>query len=292
MPHSPLDIYAQMRFVDPSFFGSSYAIFRSRYAVMGGFQQHQVVSFRNLDEMEEILAQVCHRVTKREVLDLPSVVHETRRIDLGGGARIYDQMERDFVADVESGKITASNALTKLLRLQQITSGFAAMDTGELRQVNTAKFDALAGYLSDLPLTEPVVVFARFRRDLDMIRKAATDQGREVRELSGRANELKSWQSDNSGTVLAVQIQSGGVGIDLTRARYCVYYSLGFSLGDYEQSLARLHRSGQKEHVSYVHLVVKNTIDERVYGALRNKAHVVDAVLSRIKLRQATHARG
>ena len=82
--------------------------------------------------------------------------------------------------------------------------------------------------------------------------------------------------------MLAVQIQAGGIGVDLTRARYCAYFSLGFSLGDYEQSLARCHRSGQERSVTYFHFVAEGTVDEKVYEALSKKEDIVKSVTSRL----------
>jgi SNF2 family DNA or RNA helicase len=76
---------------------------------------------------------------------------------------------------------------------------------------------------------------------------------------------------------------AGGLGIDLTAARRCVYYSLGFSLGDYEQSLARLHRPGQGHPVTYYHLVAEGTVDRRVYRALSKRRDVVESVLEELK---------
>jgi hypothetical protein len=83
--------------------------------------------------------------------------------------------------------------------------------------------------------------------------------------------------------VLAVQIDSGGIGVDLTRARYSMYYSLGFSLGSYEQSLARIHRPGQTRPVEYIHLLAEDTVDEKVMTALARRADVVNAVLQQLK---------
>ncbi len=83
--------------------------------------------------------------------------------------------------------------------------------------------------------------------------------------------------------MLAVQIQAGGTGIDLTRACYCVYMSVGFSLGDYEQSLARVHRPGQDRTVWYYHIVGRDTVDEMVYHALRARKNLVEGVLDGIR---------
>ena len=79
--------------------------------------------------------------------------------------------------------------------------------------------------------------------------------------------------------VMGVQIQSGGVGIDLTRAHIAIYYSMGYSLGDYVQSLARLHRPGQDHPVAFFHLVASNTVDQQVYSALQSRQNVVAEIL-------------
>jgi len=108
--------------------------------------------------------------------------------------------------------------------------------------------------------------------------------GRAYAELSGESNDLAAWQAGNA-TIIGVQIQSGGAGIDLSRAAYCFYYSLGFSLGEYEQSLARLRRPGQTRCVRYYHLVTTGTVDEQVYAALSERRSVVDAVLQQLSPR-------
>jgi SNF2 family DNA or RNA helicase len=90
---------------------------------------------------------------------------------------------------------------------------------------------------------------------------------------------MQQWK-DGGADVLAVQIASGGAGVDLTRARYCVYLSTGFNLGNYVQSLARCHRPGQTKPVSYYHILARGSIDETVHHALRHKQNVVDAILA------------
>ncbi len=285
MPHSPMDVFSQMMFLDPTLFGKSFVRFRSRYAVMGGFQQKQIVRWKNLDDMAERLKQVTDRVTKDEVLDLPPVIHEDRVVDLSPpSARVYRSMERAFVADVEEGKVTAGNALAKLLRLQQITSGFAPVEDADGKKVTVEdlggeKQRELESVLEEIEPHQPVVVFGRFTHDLASVCAAAEATGRRYMELSGRSNELKKWQEGPyGGEVLGVQIQSGGVGVAMTRACYCVYFSVGFNRGDYEQSLARLHRGGQTRPVTYIHLIARRTVDQRVYRALALGKNLVESV--------------
>ena len=285
MPHSPLDVYAQFRALDPQLFGWSFVQFRRKYAVMGGFQLKQVISYTRLDDLRERMGRITFQAS-RDVLDLPDAIHEQRIVDLSPKARrMYAEMETDFRTSVREGEVTAANALVKLLRLQQLTSGRVTVETdtsADLVKIDDAKEKALADLFTDLPLDEPVVVFGRFKADLAAVHAAAKASGRESLELSGSRRELKEWQRGDA-PVLSVQIQSGGTGIDLTRAAYCVYLSTGFSLGDYEQSLARVHRPGQSRSVAYYHIVARDTVDEKVYGALRARKNIVEAILDGIQ---------
>jgi len=129
MAHTKLDVYAQCRAVDKAHFGTNFAKFRTRYAIMGGFEDRQVVGWRNEDEFEHKLSQFVFFADTDDVLDLPPVTHITRDVELGKDARsILSQLERGFMAGVKDGTVSADNALTKLLRQQQATSGHAVLD--------------------------------------------------------------------------------------------------------------------------------------------------------------------
>jgi SNF2 family DNA or RNA helicase len=309
--NSPLDVYAQYRFLDPGVFGTNFSNFRNRYAVMGGYGGYQVIAYRisptlpdgkpnpyyslKLDqEFQDRMYSIAFRVRTGDVLDLPPEMDEERRFNLSVSARkIYTKLYRNMVADVGSGKVTVTNALTQLLRLQQITSGFLPIegdkdDTTNLQQIDTGKQELLADLLEDLPVHEPLVIFFRFTHDADAIRQEVEATGRRYYELSGRVNQLEDWKTERPGNlpagVIAVQIRAGGAGVDLTRACYCVYYSLGFSLGDYDQSRCRINRPGQTRPVRFYHLIANGTVDEKVYAALKAKIDVVSHIVDGMKL--------
>lgn len=290
LPHSPLDAYAQYRFLDKGIFGTSFVNFRARYAVMGGFSGKQVLSYQNQDEFHAKFYSIAYRVKSEDVQSLPEAIDVVRPVIISAYARsLYTTLKNEFVVGIGDGTVTAGNALTRLLRLQQIGSGWARQDRnietgddGQLIQVDQAKQDVLADLLEDLKDEEPIVVFCRFHHDLDAVHTVAAALGRASQELSGRKNELQAWQS-GAAPILAVQIQSGGVGINLVRARYCVFYSLGFSLGEYLQARKRTHRPGQTQSVTYFHLIAKQTVDEDVYAALQARQDVVDTILRQAK---------
>lgn len=279
MPHSPGDIYAQYRFLDPTIFGTSYVRFKQRYAVMNRVIPGKVDRWINLDDLNARFYQAAIRFDGD--LGLPEATHVERITHLEPSAqRAYRDMEEELYAEVEAGTVTAANALVRVLRLAQMANGVVTLDDGGTTRVSTAKPALLQDTLGDLG-NEPVVVVCRFQADLDAVHAAAAACAMSSAELSGRRKELAAWQSADGPQVLAVQIQAGGVGIDLTRARYMVLYSIGYSLGDYDQVLARVHRPGQTRDVTYVHLVVAGTVDERIRKALEDRADLVEAALRR-----------
>jgi len=288
LPHSPLDAYAQFRFLDPAVFGTSNLTFKNRYAVTKSFRNFEkVVGYQNMDDFYEKFYSITFRAEK-DVLDLPEAVHVERYCSMSPkNSRVYEQMKEDLRTWLNemSDKVSANNVLTKLLRLAQIADGFVKNDEGRIQELGDHKDAILKETIDEIEASEAVVVFARFQHDLDSIAGVCRDLDRPCYELSGRVNERQEWQefaetNPETAPVIAVQIQAGGVGIDLTMAHYCIYYSVGYSLGDYEQSEARVHRPGQERNVTYVHLITQNTVDEDIYEALDGRREIVNSVLN------------
>jgi len=283
MPHSPLDIYAQYRALDPGIFGTSFQAFKAKYAIMGGYQNYQVVGWRNGDDLKRRMDSIRYEV-KAEDLDLPTLDVVDVPVALGAQARQhYRELENLFITNVKSGAVTASNALAKLLRLQQVTCGFLPVqgingETLRLEEISTEKRDALTELLEEAG-HEPVVVFCRFKHDLAATRQAAEGLGRRSGELSGDRNDMAAWDAGEVD-VMAVQVQAGGMGIDLTRARYGIYFSMVFSLGEYDQSLARLCRTNQTRPVTIYRLTAEKTVDEKICKVLDAKREVIEAILT------------
>lgn len=287
MPHSPLDLYGQFRFLDPGVFGTSFARFRARYAITHSQFPSKVLKFINQDDLNAKLFSVAHVCKAADVLDLPPISQETRTTPLSSkSARVYRDLEKDLISLVDAGTVTVANALTKLLRLQQVTSGFVSGKGDDeetfVQELGNEKESLLADLLEDV--AAPAVVFCRFQRDLDAVKRVAEKLKRKFGELSGRRRDLTDHAEMLPDVeVMAVQIQAGGVGIDLTRASYAFYYSLGYSLGEFLQSIARVHRPGQTRPVHIYHLVAEGTVDELVYKALDKRAEVVESVLQSLK---------
>ena len=150
--NNAIDLYSQYRFLDPTIFGTNFYQFRNRYAIMGGFNRHQIVGYKDLDQLIQKEHSIAYRVTKDEALDLPEQTFLQRYITMSAKEKnIYDRIKRESFAELESGgQISATTVLTKLLRLQQFTGGFLVADGEEKPElVSKGKLNALEEIVDD-----------------------------------------------------------------------------------------------------------------------------------------------
>lgn len=305
--HSPLDIFGQYRFLDPTIYGSFWTPFRERYAVLvpinamgnNGRGATIVKDYKNLEELDAKFKMIATVVRLQDVMELPPIDDITMHVDLGPKeTKAYRELWDEFVTDMGEGVVTVTNALTRVIRVQQTTSGFGTpsdIDTGDALvdargdrifvDLEMSKRSMLGEILGDLKSDEPVAVYARFRRDIDAIHEIAKTCGRPSCELSGRINEIGHRWEPRPGEVAAVQIQSGKEGLDLSAAAYSVVYSTGCpSVGEFDQLMARQLGPKQKRPVVRYHLLARGTIDEKVYRALKERRDIIDVLMDSARL--------
>jgi SNF2 family DNA or RNA helicase len=299
-PHSPLCIYAQYRSLAPEIFGTSYTVFKNRYAVVGGFENRQVIGFQNIEELQQKFYQIAYHVKTIDVLDLPETQDIVIECELDPKVlKIYRELEKEFVVEIQTGTdnngepinsvLSVQNALDKLLRLSQITAGIIPLNDGGVKMVDTVKIDTIIEIIKDIPIEEPIVIFYRFKLEAKILKEKLLDLKRTdeiIRrpcEISGRIDEQEDFYSGKAD-VAVVQLQAGSEGLDgLKKARYCFYTSLSHSLGQFEQSKARIHRPGQTRKVLYYYVLAKGTVDKKIFKALAKKREVISYVLKKIK---------
>lgn len=287
---APLDFFSQYKFLDGGrTFGRSYHSFRSRYAVTHPEFKKKVLRYLRLDELTEKAHRIAYRITKAEALDLPDTVDQILYCDLSSkGRRVYRDMVKQSMAELEaSGEaVSAPNVLAKLTRLQQITGGWVNDDDGNPHHVCGAKQALAQEAIADLlDAGKKVVVFCRYLRELHGLVEWLEKQEVGHRWIDGsvtqaaRGEAVEAFQADPEVKVFLAQIATAGLGITLTAADTAIFYSLTFSYADYEQARARLHRIGQTSKVTYLHLVARDTVDERVLEVLSEKRDLADQVV-------------
>lgn len=293
--NNAVDLYSQYRFLDPTVFGNNFYKFRNRFCVMGGFNRRQIVNYKDLDLLIKKEHSIAYRVTKKEALDLPEQTFETRYITLTPSEKkLYNTLKKESATELANGgTISASTVLTKLLRLQQFTGGFVIADGEEKpQQIGSGKINALEDIVDDYVIDsgKKLVIFARFRAELDLIRKLLDKKKLKYGviygdiKLSDRGEIVRDFQENKETKVFLAQIDTAGLGITLTAADTCVYYSVNFNYAAYSQSLARIHRIGQRNTCTYIHLTTKGTVDELIMKALHKKEDLAKTIVDDWKI--------
>ncbi|MCL2301538.1 MAG: DEAD/DEAH box helicase [Firmicutes bacterium] len=274
-----VDVYSQYRFLNPAIYGTSFYRFRSRYFEQGYFPSQLALKKHMEPEFTQRLHCIAFRATKADCLDLPPMVDIIRLVDLEPKAlKAYRDLVRDSFAELSAeDTVTASNILTRLMRLSQLTGGFIKPDDGKLQQISKAKLAALEDIVEQV--TEEggkLVVVARFVPEIDAICKLL--EQKQIRcscvrgDVKDRKEQIAAFQNDPEVQVFVGQIATAGQGITLTAASTMVLYSTDYSMSNHEQVRARIHRVGQDHKCTYIYLTARGTVDEKVLRALREKA--------------------
>lgn len=278
----PEDVYSQFKFLDPFILGyDSYYSFRARYCVMGGYENRQIVSYNNVDELTNSIEGHSFRVLKKDCLDLPEKIYQRHPVELSKKQRkLYDQLRKDFVTELEGEHLSAPEAITRLLRMQQIICGWFPTEEGgmEIDEKNT-RLTALIDLLPDIECK--VIIWARFKRDIKAIGEALGDKAVSYYgEVSNDDREIAvdRFQNDPKVRYFIGQPQSGGIGLTLTAAECAIYYSNSFDLETRMQSEDRCHRIGTKNNVTYIDFESPKTIDTKIINALREKKNLADTI--------------
>tara|TARA_B100000459_G_scaffold142020_1_gene102330 strand:- start:51 stop:1496 length:1446 start_codon:yes stop_codon:yes gene_type:complete len=290
---SPLDLYSQCEFLDPYFLGhQSYYSFRARYANMidrnfGGRRVQIVGSYRRLPELTAKLEKFSYRVLKEDCLDLPPKVFTKRIVELTDEQKkIYAQMKRMAIAELDGKVMSTVNVMTQLMRLHQVTCGHFKADDQTVKLVKNNRITALLELLEETD--GKVIIWANYREDIKNIvesLKKAYGEASTVEYHGGvdstlRQDNIAQFQQKNGPTRYFVgNAQTGGYGITLTAANTVVYYSNSYDLEKRLQSEDRAHRIGQTGSVTYVDFIAENTIDERIVKALRRKINLANEIM-------------
>lgn len=281
---SPLNIYSQYRFLDKTIFGTRWADFRNKYAVMGGYMNYKVVRIKHPKKLSKRIRRLS---TRAKNTDRPEPTWQIIPVELDAKSKkIYQKMAKDSVVQFKSGKIaTAEIGATKIIRFQQITGGFLKSEEGEYINVNNTKCSILGDLVDGLD-SRKVVVFARFLREIKQIKKTLKGRGFNVLTITGqtgskaRESKRKLFNNSVNHNVLVMQI-GAAQSIDLTSASIAIYFSMDYSVEHFQQSQGRIDRVNQEEHCTYYILACRGTVDYAIYEVLKHNINISDLILDR-----------
>lgn len=180
--------------------------------------------------------------------------------------KTYRKLEREHLLELDETEVSAPNAAAVMGKLLQLSGGAVYDDDGGVVEFHSEKLKALEEIIESN--SEPVLIFYGYRHERSRILKAFKDYG--PRELKSEG-DIADW-NDGKIRVLIAHPASVGYGLNLQDGGHIIiWYSLPWSLDQYQQANARLYRQGQQKPVIIHHLIATGTVDEQVMKALTEK---------------------
>ena len=300
--NSPLDLFMPFRFLDPQILGhDNFFTFRARYAVLkrrvlASHAFDEVVGYQHLDELRAKIAPISYVISQEEaakLLDLPPRQHVVLPVDLSPQQRrMYDELTNELTTRLDTGEeMSAPLAITQLMRLQQILSGWFVPDGGiadsETKTFSTPmghfiseetnpREKVLLDYLDDVP--GKVIIWCRFIPERERLREKLIKTEKDASAVSVVGDQRNgvdaiSFFKDVPRCRYLIASPEGPAseGVDLSCADTVVYYSNSFRLTSRQQSEERPFKKGRKTPVTIVDLCAAGTVDEHIVQSLAEK---------------------
>lgn len=286
-----LDPYIHRGYPYSHIFGGSYKTFEDRYCILNMY--HKPSSYIHVKELQEIINEHSYRVKKVECLDLPEKLpDEIIKVDLLEKKYYKKLASESAILEYE---ILADNPLSRLVKLRQLCSGYltykeikedasGTYQEDKILELKSEKLSILEELIQGYEDDKKIVIFAEFKYSIKSISALLSRLEIKYVVLDGEQKKKAIWrdfQSDKSIRVIVCQYQTASAGIDLFASDTIIYYEPTLKSNTLEQSRDRIHRTGQKNKCSYIHLLTRGTVEVDIYRALAGYSDFSEALFTR-----------
>lgn len=274
---SPTDAYGLAKIINPSGVPKFFGAFRD--LVMQRITTFKWVPKNNSETVVHDALQPAIRFTKEECLDLQDMTYTTREVPLTSQQqKYYEIIRKDMLAIAAGEEITTVNAAANLNKLLQLSCGAVYSDSGEVVAFDAkSRMSALMEVIEEA--SHKVIVFVPFRHAIEIIAEELKFQGVSCEVIHGgisatkRTEIFNKFQNDPDPHVLVIQPQAAAHGVTLHAANVVVWWGPITSIETYLQANARVHRAGQRNPCTVVH-IQGSPVEKRIYKMLSEKVDI------------------
>lgn len=274
---SPEDAYGLAKLVNPDGVPRFFGGFRDQ--VMNKVTQFKWVPKPDANSTVHRALQPAIRYTKEQCLDLPEMTYVMRDVPLSAQQeKYYELLRKQLIVQAAGEEITTVNAAANLNKLLQLSGGAVYSDTGEVVQFDASNRLAVLREVVE-ESSHKVLVFVPYRHAIEVVAEDLKKHGYATATIHGgvpagkRSEIFERFQTTDSPQVLVIQPQAASHGVTLHAANTIVYWSPVMSVETYLQCNARVHRAGQKNPTTVIHLQGSG-VEKRMYAMLNNKVDI------------------
>jgi SNF2 family DNA or RNA helicase len=283
---SPTDAYGLARIINPSGVPKFFGAFRDQ--VMQKITTFKWIPKPTSENVVHEALQPAIRFTKEECLDLPDMTYVMRDVPLTAQQLKYYENIRKHMMTVAAGEeITTVNAAANLNKLLQLSCGAVYSDSGEVISFDAkSRLSALIEVIEEA--SHKVIVFAPFRHAIDLIADELKRNNITCELIHGgvpvnkRTDIFNKFQTEKNPSVLVIQPQAAAHGVTLHAANVVVWWGPITSIETYLQANARVHRAGQRNPCTVVHLQ-GSPVEKRIYKMLSEKVDIHNRLIDLYK---------
>jgi SNF2 family DNA or RNA helicase len=305
VPNGLLDLFGQCYVLDQGrSFGPYITHYRNEYFIPSYDGNSWNLRKGAEKDIYERIRPLVLRLAAEDYVDMPELVENVLRFDLPTDIRrIYDELEDDLFSKVQDRTVVAANAAAASTKCRQVASGGVYLsdavgvpslekfvmrkkDVREWLDLHDEKTDLVADLVDELQGV-PLLVAYDFKHDLARLQRRF---GKDLPHIGGgtspkRATELEGLWNAGKLPILCGHPQSIGHGLNLQQSgNHVCWYSPSWNLELYDQFNGRVRRQGSKHARVFVHLLLaRNTVDDKIFWALRGKARTQNALLAALK---------
>ena len=281
-PNGLLDIWSQLYMVDfGERLGRTMGAYKTRFFESDFMGYKFTPRAGSADKIHGLIADKVLSMSADDYLELPERIDLIETVELPAKTlKLYQEFEKQLFADLPSGEeIEAATAAVLANKLLQWCNGAIYTDAAHnFEELHTVKLDALADILESNP-DENILIAYNYKSDLARLLTRFPD----AVALDKNPDTITRWNAGEIKLLLAHPASAGhGINLQLGGC-VAVWFGLTWSLGNYQQFNARLHRQGQPRPVRIIHIVVADCLDSRVMSVLSEKGAVQSALLSALK---------
>lgn len=241
--------------------------------------------YQNLDELKSLYQPYVYQVLKKDCLDLKPKIYEPRDVELTKEQiRVYKQVKEEAMAKLSDGSyVSALNVLGQMVRLHQIVCGHVVTEDGKIVDLPSHRIRDIKEILEEHE--RKAIIWVTYDHELRKLAHSLTvEHGKDAiacfwgGNRNVRAEEEKRFLGDPRCRFMISTPQSGGRGNTWTVADLVIYAANSYDLEHRYQSEDRPHRRGQKRSVTYIDLIARGTVEEKIVKALRKKLNLAKII--------------
>jgi len=303
-PQTPLELFSQFRIMDRGVsFGKSFYVFRRAYFRPIGFWpvRRWELKDREASSLFDKVGKLSIRRLRNEVYELPPVTTTRRDTTWEDGKTrtSYERLEKATCSEIEigpDGQITnLPNAMVKMRKLLQYTSGFIYTPEGTMIFKDNPKVKSLPEILDDYGYKENKIIIAgTLTKELDLIYRYLVKEKSDANAvmicgdvgLADRQERLRRFRDDRTCRVLIGNEKTIAYGLNLQHSNIIIFVSAEFSVDQYKQLSDRIARRGQTKNCLLLHVIIPGTFDECRYYTIRHNLDKAQALMKFVKERR------